>query len=230
MKRPAKLASRSCFFVAFIAVAILLVLAGFGRTFIVPLVGGTFSAPWFVYVHAALFFVWLGLLMTQALLALRRRVDWHRRLGGVGAVLVPAMVVSGLAVAYWATRRDVAAGQGREVLAFFFGQCMDMLLFGTLASAAMLLRGTPAAHKRLMLLATLAILGAAVGRIPGLGVAANWVSVTLLVCLAIFDLRNLGRLHRVTGFGGIWLLGGIFMEEPLGNTAIWLAMAQRIVE
>lgn len=229
-KRLAKLVPRTRFFVAFIAAAILLVLAGFGRTFVVPLVHGTFSAPWFVYVHAALFFAWMGLLMTQAVLAMRRRVDWHRRLGGVGAVLVPAMVVSGLAVASWATRRDVAAGQEHEALAFFFGQCMDMLLFGTLASATMWMRGTPATHKRLVLLATLAILGAAVGRIPGLGVAANWVTVVLLACLAIFDLRSLGRLHRATGFGSIWLLGGIFMEEPLGNTAIWLAMAQHIIE
>lgn len=229
-KRLAKLAPRSRFFVAFIAAVILLVLAGFGRTFVVPLLRGTFSAPWFVYVHGALFFAWLGLLMMQALLAMRRRVDWHRRLGGVGAALVPAMVVSGLAVACWATRRDVAAGQEREALAFFFGQCMDMLLFGTLASAAMLLRGTPAMHKRLVLLATLAILGAAVGRIPGLGVAANGVTVALLVCLALFDLHSIRRIHRATGYGSIWLLGGIFMEEPLGNTATWLAMAQSIIE
>jgi hypothetical protein len=65
-KRSLKVASRFRFFVVFIAVAIALVLAGFGNTFVVPVAQGMFSAPWFVYVHAALFFAWKGLLMTQA--------------------------------------------------------------------------------------------------------------------------------------------------------------------
>ncbi len=227
--RLAKTSTRSFFFVAFISTIIFLVLAGFGRTFVVPLLRGTFSAPWFVYVHGALFFAWITLLLAQALLAVRRKMVWHRRLGWVGATLIPAMVVSGIAVAVWATRRDVAAGQEHEALAFFFGQCMDMLLFGSLAFAAVLMRTNPAMHKRLVLLATLAILGAAVGRIPGVGLVANWVTVGLFVCLAIFDMRNTGRFHRATVAGGMWLLGGIFTEEPLGETEIWLAIAQHLV-
>lgn len=228
-RRPAKAASRSPFFIFFIAIAIALVLAGFGRTFLVPLLRGTFSAPWFVYAHGALFFGWMGLLMTQALLALRRRMDWHRRLGASGFVLIPAMVASGLAVALWATRRDVAAGQAQEALPFFFGQCMDMLLFATLASAALWLRANPAMHKRLVLLATLAILGAAIGRIPELGVVANGVVIGLLAGMAVFDLHGTGRIHRATSLGGSWLLAGSFLQEPLGSTAAWMAVAQRIV-
>lgn len=225
-ERSVRAAPRSRFFIAFIAAAILLVLAGFGRTFIVPVVRGTLSAPWFVYGHAALFFAWMGLLMAQALFAMRRRLGWHRRLGWMGAALIPPMVVSGIAVAVWATRRDVAAGQGYEALSFFFGQCMDMLLFASLASAAMLMRRAPAAHKRLVLLATLAILGAAVGRIPELGIVANGVIVALLVCVATFDLLSAGRIHRTTAFGSAWLIAGTFMQQPVGNTAAWLAMAE----
>lgn len=227
--RPARAAPRSRYFVAFIAAAIALVLAGFGRTFVLPVLRGTFSAPWFVYVHGALFFAWMGLLMTQALFALRRRLGWHRSLGRIGIALIPAMVASGLAVVIWATRRDVAAGQAPEALPFLFGQCMDMLLFGSLASAALWLRGNPAAHKRLVLLATLAILGAAIGRIPELGVVANGVVMALLTSMAVFDLRDMGRIHSATMLGGLWLLAGTFLQEPLGHTAAWMGTALRIL-
>ncbi len=66
MMRPANATPRPRFSVAFIATAMRLVLAGFGRTFVVPMMRGTFSVPWFVYVHAALFFAWTGLLTNLA--------------------------------------------------------------------------------------------------------------------------------------------------------------------
>ena len=217
------------YFIAFALVAALLVLTGFTRTFFLPLASGTFSRPWFVYVHGLLFFAWISLLVIQALLAVRRQLDWHRRLGWVGVAMIPLMTASGVMVAYWATRRDVAAGQGADALSFFFGTLMDMLLFASLATAAVIARRSSAAHKRLILLATLAVLGAAVGRIPVVGAFANYLTVFLILSIATLDVLTIRQVHRATLLGGAWLLIGIFTETTIGNTNAWLSVAQRIV-
>jgi hypothetical protein len=182
-----------------------------------------------VYVHGLLFFSWISLLFIQALLAVRRQLKWHRRLGWIGASLIPLMTASGVIVAYWATRRDVAAGQEAVALPFFFGMLMDMFLFASLGTAAVLARRNSPVHKRLILIATLAVLGAAVGRIPVLGGVANYITVFMLLCIAAFDALTIKRVHHATILGGAWLLVGGFSEIPIGDTAAWLSVAQRII-
>ncbi len=226
--RSTEVARRHLFFIVFASVTALLVLTGFTRTFFLPLAHGTFSRPWFVYLHGLLFFSWISLLVIQALLALRRQFRWHRRLGWFGASLIPLMTTSGVIVAYWATRRDVAAGHGAVALPFFFGLLMDMFLFASLATAAVLARSYSSVHKRLILFATLAVLGAAIGRIPVLGAAANYITVFMLLCIAIFDVFAIRQVHHATMLGGAWLLAGTFIQTPIGNTAAWLSVAQRI--
>jgi hypothetical protein len=226
--RSTEVAPRHLFFMAFASVTALLVLTGFTRTFFLPLAHGTFSRPWFVYLHGLLFFSWISLLVIQALLALRRQFRWHRRLGWFGASLIPVMTASGVIVAYWATRRDVAASHSAVALPSFFGQLMDMLLFASLATAAVLARNYPPVRKRLILIATLAVLGAAIGRIPVLGASADYITVFMLLCIAMFDAFAIRQVHRATILGGTGLLVGIFTETPIGNTAAWLSVAQRI--
>src|SRR5262245_15706509 len=79
------------FFVGFAVTVTLLVLVGFTRTFFVPLARQVFVAPWFVYAHAACFFAWISLLVTQSVLVASRRTPVHRRLGQVAFGLVPLM-------------------------------------------------------------------------------------------------------------------------------------------
>jgi hypothetical protein len=146
---------------------------------------------------------------------------WHQRLGTIGFPLVPLMAASGVAVAVWATNRDVALGQAEEAIPFFFGQLMDMLLFFAFASAALLLRRRPAVHKRCVLFATIAILGAALGRIPVVGSVANPVAVALVLAIGVYDLAVERRVRPVSYVGGLLLLAGIYTEPPLGETRAW---------
>ena len=173
------------FYLGFALLAATLVLAGFTRTFFLPLARHTFTAPWFVYVHGALFFTWIALLVAQASLIVRRQLPLHRRLGRCAVLLIPMMVVSAVVVATWATARDYQAVPRGQVIVFYFGQLADMVMFGGFASAAYLTRRRPAAHKRLMLLATLALLGAAIGRIPVIGPAANPITLAMLAAIGV---------------------------------------------
>lgn len=221
---------RRRFFLGFAAVVVLVILGGFGRTYVIPLARHTFSAPWFVHVHGALFFAWVGLLAAQAALAASRRMALHLRLGQLAFGLIPLMVASGVVVSFWASARDLKTGDADGVVAFFFGELMDIALFGSFATLALLLRRRAQAHKRLILLGTLAILGAALGRIPELSVISPYVPALLLLAIAWYDVRTRSSVHTATLWGGLGLLVGIHTEPVIGATSWWLSVGRQLLE
>ena len=83
----------------------------------------------------------------------------------------------------------------------------DLLAFSTLVGSALYLRRTPAAHKRLMLLSTIAVLTAAIARLPyvlPLGPLAFFGLTDLLVFAALaYDrcIARHGRIRRAAGVG-----------------------------
>ena len=214
---------------AFVVVIVVAVSLGFGRTVVLPTLRGTFSRPWFVYLHGTLFVVWVSLLAVQVWLISRRQVRLHQRLGMLGAVLVPLMAVSGVVVSVWATNRDVALGQPGAIV-FFFGLLMDMLMFFAFGCAALLTRRRPALHKRLIVFATLAILGAAIGRIPVVGNAANALTVVLVFAVVAYDLTIDRRVRAVTLIGGALFLAGVYTETAIGETDAWRRVGPRVLK
>lgn len=218
------------YFVAFALLALALVLAGFSPTFFVPVARRTFEGPITVYVHAAFFLTWVSLLIAQAVLAVSRKLTWHRQLGSISLVLIPAMIGSGVAVSLWATARDLRASQGDAALAYLFGLFCDVAVFAILASVAVAMRRTPPVHKRLMVLATIALLGPALGRIPAIADQTTAAIVALLLSLAVYDLVNNRRVHAATLWCGGGFFASTFVQVPIGATAPWLSIARRIMD
>ena len=101
--------------------------------------------------------------------------------------------------------------------------------FAALASVAIVMRRKPQVHKRLIVIATIGILGPALGRIPAIGNRVPYAIVALLLSLAAYDLVSLRRVHSATLWGGIALLASGFAQEPIGATAMWLSMARSIM-
>src|SRR4051812_37592672 len=108
--------------------------------------------PLVTHLHAVVFVGWLLLLTVQTVLIRRRSIRFHRRLGIWGAVHALAVVTFGLLVAVAAQRRDYGSPNSHAAEVGF--QLADMINFGCIAGAGLYLRKAPAAHKRLMLLAT----------------------------------------------------------------------------
>ncbi len=128
------------YFVTFTIVFALLVLAGFSRTFFLPMAKGTLEKPLVVHVHGALFFGWTALLVLQAFLAATKRLRLHRKIGSFAGWLIIPMLLMGTIVAARDTVHDYYAGDGDAALSFFYGELVDLAMFGFLAGAAMLLR------------------------------------------------------------------------------------------
>ncbi len=217
------------YFVVFTVLFGLLVVAGFYRTFFGPVFSGTFSRPLIVHVHGALFFGWTLLLVTQASLAATKRLRLHRAVGSAGAWLIIPMLVMGTVVAAADSAHDYRAGQGDAALVFFYGELADLAMFGVLAGGAMLLRHKPEFHKRWVIMGSLGLLGAALGRIPEILAYIDLILLILVASVAGYDLASRRTLHRATVIGAAVLLALNRTEGPIGATHLWLNTAHHLL-
>jgi hypothetical protein len=138
----------------------------------------------------------------------------------------------GLVVGFAATARHVRAGEwSREQAAgFLIFPPFDMLLFGCLFGAAVWHRKRPETHKRLMVLATLALVFAAAARInqPSLLVWFG-VWITPLAIALAHDWWTLGRIHRVYAIGTPVLLLS-FARAFAEKSAWWAPIGRRMLD
>ena len=136
----------------------------------------------------------------------------------VWSLLGIAVVISGVAVSFHGTRRELAAGVGDVVLREFVNNVIGILIFGSLVAAAVVLRRDSESHKRLLLLATISVVGAAWSRFDQFFPAFEnyWVFLIiadspLLVAIAR-DLMAYKRVHPVY----IWV-GGLSVAYDVIN-------------
>jgi hypothetical protein len=217
----------------------LTVLAGFARTYYGPLaLGGqraTLSGgPWslVVHAHAMLFTTWVLLFIVQTALVASRRVEVHRRLGIAGAVLAAAMVVAGLFIAIATSARGGAAA-GVDPLEFLAVPLFDMLLFSGFIIAALVMRRQKETHKRLMLLAYVSLITAAIARLPGVMTQGPPVFFALsfgfVIVGAVYDFISRRHVHKVYWIGGAIILISVPLRLAISTTPMWRSFATWLV-
>ena len=225
------------FFSAMAVAMAALVFVGFARSFFLRIwfpEAETYAAPETIfYVHGALFAAWMVLLIVQTSLVRIGRVDLHRKLGTLGATLVPVMVLIGITGALVAARRpDGFVGVPVPPLQFLAIPFFSVILFGLLAALAVVRRHDAASHKRLMLLATVNLLGAAVVRIPLQSIATLdplsqlMLPSVFIILLALWDVRALRRLHPVTLWAGLAIIATPPFQFWVMGTESWLVFAR----
>ncbi len=237
--RPARLPDERRFYMAMTLALLATVLAGFSRSFYVrPLFPDHPSPSEAVfYWHGAVFTAWFLLLISQSVLISTGRVAVHRALGRAGGVLAGVMIVFGSYVALVASARE---GGFIEVpippLNFLVIPLADMLIFGTLAGIAIAKRNVAQTHKRLMLIASISIIDAAVARLPFDFIEAGGplvffgVQDLFLLAIVIWDFASRGRLHPATLWGSVLLVVSQPIRLWISSTEGWLAFAAAAVE
>ena len=217
------------FFSTMALLMLVTVFVGFARTYYLA---GLFQAPLpslIIHLHGAAFSCWILLLITQVSLVSAGRVDIHRRLGIAGFVLACLMVVLGVMAATDSLVRN-AGPPGRDPLFFYVIPLSNILVFGTVIFFAFRARSNPPAHKRLILIATTALMVAAIARWPLAMVhrkpaVAELVSYTFLLMLVAYDLWSTRKLQRTTIWAGAFLISVEQIALPIGHTAAWHAFA-----
>jgi len=228
-KRQGK--TRERMFYSAMAVAIVIVIfAGFSRTF--------YLRPYFhperliplLILHGIVFSAWLALFVTQTTLVATKRTRIHMKLGVAGGVLAASMIIIGCVTAV-VRAKGPSPIPGVNPLSFLTIPLGDMLVFGILVGAAFYFRRKLDTHKRLMLLAFIALLPAAVARLPigfietGGPLAFYGLSDLFIIPCLIFDVVTRGRPHRATVLGGALLIASHPLRLVNGGTHAWLAFA-----
>jgi hypothetical protein len=220
------------FFSGMAVVILASVFVGFAHSYYLA---GVFKAPLpnlLIHIHGVVFSCWILLLIVQTSLVAAGRVDLHRRLGLVGFALACLVVILGLLAATDSLGRHFAPGEaGMRVRAFYTVTLTTMLAFSTLIYFAFRNRFNPAAHKRLILIATIAILDAAFQRwhIPvawwGERAAALICTIPLLLLIMGYDYWSMGKVHRATIWASVFVVALQQVRDPIGHSAPWQAFA-----
>lgn len=221
------------FFSTMILLLWMTVLIGFAKTYFLA---GMIHAPLpnrLIHIHGAIFTLWMVLLLVQEGLITVRKVAWHRALGLAGFALALCMVVIGLVAATDALRRDVGH-LGLDAKAFYVIPVTAIGLFAVYVFFAWRTRRKPVAHKRLILIATIALMDAAVGRWPVASLQANpklmdLVPFGFLLAIVVFDLVTQKKVLRTTLWASLLLVAVHVIRVPIGLTHAWRAFAAHMI-
>jgi len=228
-------------------VCCLVAFVGFAPTYWMQLAPGTFVGSPLLHLHAFLFSAWTLYFVAQTILAARGQVGRHRAWGLLGVSLSTAMVFVGVTAANDALSRRLAAGLGDAARALHIVPISLMVFFGLLVLAAVATVTRPEIHKRLMVLATVAVMPPAVARIlyvvnvggvapgarPGLGplrtvesvMTSTLIADALILAGVVHDVYTRGRPHPVYVVGGIAMVAVQVLRAPASTTQWWYAIA-----
>jgi hypothetical protein len=230
------------FFLVYLLLILAGIVTGFGWDVVHRLHDHKASWPIMVHVHAFFFVAWLAFLATQITLVRVRNVDLHMRLGWVGVGLAVIMEVMGVSVAWYMDNFHMKTPAEADP-SFLSIQLDDLILFPVLVTTGILMRNrAPSAHKRLMLLATVAISDAGFARI-GFEVVPQWFGhdflpmftmlyigpVLLLLGMGAYDLITRRRLHPAWMFGAGLILLGETSATALYLTPAWKGVALKLL-
>lgn len=210
---PVRIKGRRFYLIMSLVMAAVIV-GGFSRT-----VPDDFAAspglPLLLHVHGAVFTLWVFLFVAQPAFVARGSLQLHRKLGWVGASLASAMVVMGLAATAFAVRYHFVPSFFPPPV-FLVMNTLGILVFGGLVAAGVRLRRQAEWHKRLMLCATVSILGPGLGRLLPMGSFGALAPLVMFCVIALFafagpilDLFTLRRIHPAY----LWGVAAILVSE-----------------
>lgn len=231
MPRPLDRTAERVFFAGMALLLCTVVFIGFFRTFFgVGFVEAPLPSP-VLLVHGIVFTAWMLLFLMQAALVSAHRVAWHRTLGIAAFCLPPLMIVLGVIAAIDALGRKVTIGPLDPATSLAL-PLVNITAFAIVIFAAWRARRRPDAHKRLVVLATISLSTAALGRFPwaqmGIPAAAGPVIglAALILLVVAYDVLSLRRVHRSTMWAApVVFVAGAF-AVPFGMTSAWHGFAE----
>jgi len=225
------------FYVGMAITTIIVIVAGFSRTYYLRSVFDSPPLAPLVGWHAVVMTLWLLLFLAQTLLIRSESVAAHRRFGIAGAVLAGAIVVLGLETMLFGGHEGfVGGGYPGSALSFMSIPFFDVLVFALLIGTGLYFRRDSSTHKRLMLLATIALWPPGVSRLPIVpaGMPGGLFAAIAISCVVVawgaYDFVVQRRLHPVFIWAGVPFIASLPLRFAIGMTDAWVAFASWMLD
>lgn len=197
------------------------------------------ALPFVTVLHGVAFTAWVLAYIAQSALAASGRRRLHMRLGYLFTGLGVLITYLGVKTAVEAARRGAPAIADVDPRAFMVIPFFDIVIFAGLLAAGYLWRRSPDVHKRLMLLASIDLMGPALARVaqrmPSPLFSEHfpmWAFAGMLVFIATgcaYDWMSRRRIHAVYAWGTLVLTISGPVRFLLGDTAIWLTFVDGLL-
>ena len=205
--------------------------------------------PPVLHLHAVLMGSWMTLLLVQSTLMATGRSAYHKKLGLIAFVHVPAIIITGMFVIKVYTEQHYARHAGMTAaeiaqdidvtMALVVYLIREGILFALfMAWALSVRRSNPQLHKRLIILATVLPMTAAYARhqtvwLGDLGMYNElfWDvgCVVMMMPMFLWDLYRTGKIHRAYRIWFPIFLVTAIPVHMLRTTDWWNATAERMM-
>ena len=213
------------FFFYYCCILLILIVGGFGIHGFVKY-EEMHSVTLLIAIHGIVMVIWYSLVLFQAWLIRVDNVTLHMGLGYTSIVLALILIVSGILIGV-----ESYKGSGKAIN--ILGNFLNMLNFAILYSFAIFFRKKAGTHKRLILLASIAMLAPALVRIVRTFGADEFITLPLwlltLIILPIYDFRKLKRVQLVTILGTCLILIGLILNITVGMSEGWSSLMESII-
>ena len=193
--------------------------------------------PAAMHVHAVLMGSWMLLLLTQTTLMATGRRQWHMQLGVLGMILAPALIIAGFVlvptnlssfIEFSADAPPEAQAQIDGFLRFMTDIALIQIRAGVcfLALVFLALRARKrdsSLHKRLIILATIVPMPAALDRMPFLyhslpesAWTVEFWPLFLIAPMFLWDLYRTNTIHRA-----YWIYAAVMVPTGIAVNLLW---------
>ena len=236
--KTAGTSSERLFYAGMAWLLVVIAVSGFAPRSLAIVSGTMPMPPLVVHLHAAVMASWVTLLAVQATLALTGRIDLHRKWGLASLVVGPLVMI--MLVAVTIIRQNDAAGTPAAPVVnnILFVQIRSIVMFPIFFVWALRTRRTdPQTHKRMILLATLMLLDAAIARMTALPynqfpkdyLAVHLYLLLLMVPLLLHDLIRLRRIHHAWVWGLVLILPWVVATQLAWGSDWWGRLGPKLV-
>lgn len=200
-------------------------------TYVIPLAAGSYTGSPLRQLYTVLLVLWPLFFLLQAVFASSNQLRNHRSFGMAGISLATALEFAGCAVMITALEDSRASGANAGGLAGTASSFVGLLMFIVFFAWAMVRRRRIDVHKRMQLLATLALMQQVtteVTMVPSVD-TSFLLSVVVLAIVSIRDFYIRQRVHSVYLAGGLVLLvvqGGPWLWV---NSALWRGIVDGVL-
>ena len=181
------------------------------------------AIPAYLHLHGAAMTAWYLLLLVQTTLIAMRRRAVHRRLGVAGAVIAAVIVLLNPVVVAWSVAQRPPDTPIELAALIVVADLLVMAIYAVLAALAIYWRRYPETHSRMLMLASIAVAGPALGRLS-LNVAGTPLPglITLMMLpllVVVHDRVLMKRIHPVSSWGTAAIIGSLVLSITIANSA-----------